>query len=137
MTNSLDGLALPVDVKSGPNCGVTAVAVLAGVSFKTAFDFIRNHKSKSGRWRGITNHADRAAARRHFGVRFTERNIKDRMQLRTWVAQCMDLNKTYMVRTTGHVQIVRNHWVVDQCGARHISDFRLAKKIVTHIVEVA
>ena len=53
MTNTTnkkpEGLALPEGARSGPNCGVTAMAIAANISFDAAWDLLeRLHRDRRG-----------------------------------------------------------------------------------------
>jgi len=131
-----DKLFVRNDLRRGPNCGVTAVAVAAGIPVNEAFELIRKIKRKSRRWKGSTCVADRATALEQLGVQTKAWNLKDKMRLETWIRDRAEPGKTYMVRTTGHVQVVRDGWVMDQSGLWRYGTFRLRKKLVSHVTEV-
>ena len=44
--------------------------------------------------------------------------------------------KTYIVTTTGHCQVVRDGWVIDQAGAKHVDEFHGKNKHINSIHEV-
>lgn len=131
-----DKLFVRNDLRKGPNCGVTAVAVISGISVTEAFAILRTIGNRTGRWKGVTNVAQRAEALELLGVKTKAWALKDRMRLETWVRDRAEPGKTYMVRTTGHVQVVRDGWVMDQSGLWRTCAFRPRKKLVTHVTEV-
>lgn len=131
-----DRLFIRDDLVSAPNCGVTAVAVIARVPIAEAHEVIRKIKGVSRRWRGGTSHADRIDALHHYGVPHTVYRLKDRRRLATWVRDRAEPGKTYMLRITGHVLVLRDGWCMDQKGARHISVYPFGKSLLTHVVEV-
>lgn len=107
------GLALPEGNKTGPNCGVTAVAIAAQLPFSVVYaEFARRHK---GNYKGRTTILERNRVMENFGVSWTKIQFY-RMNLRTWVRRCSKPNTLYMVTTTGHVQMVFNGIITDQNG---------------------
>ena len=58
------------------------------------------------------------------------------MSLKTFVKKHTLPGKRYMVRTTGHVQVLQDGWVVDQGGVKHIDEYRGAGKIVKDAVRI-
>lgn len=132
-----DGMALPADVKMGPNCGVTAIAIVAGVSFNKAFAFIRDASGRAANWKGTTCIGDRRKAFHHFGIKVAEIDVptrrEGRMTLRTWIDHRARKGVTYMIDTTRHVQVVRDGVVTDQRGKKPIADYWGKNKIVTRV----
>lgn len=108
-----EGMSLPSDAIFGPNCGVTAVAIVAGVPFATAWAQLGRGHGKS--WKGRTTHAQRIQALKVLGVSFDELEPR-RMTLETFVRRFAKPGARYMVRTTGHVQVVQDGMVADQGG---------------------
>lgn len=126
-----DGLALPADARMGPNCGVTAVAIVAGVSFAEAFAMLRG--SKSARWKGRTTESERLAVLARLGVTLSRIHVR-RMTLAT-LARRLDPTRRYIVRTTGHVQVLQGGQMIDQCGPRPVMG-PVSRKIVTSVLRV-
>jgi hypothetical protein len=137
VTIKLDGMSVPADNRLGPNCGVTAVAVLAGVSFQTAWDQIALIANRDGKWKGGTRHSERLAALNLLGVRYTEIHIPRKMRLRTVAAWTMTTpGVRYMVRTTGHVQVIRDGIVLDQAGPVAAALHWGRNKLVSNITRI-
>lgn len=130
-------LHLPADVRPGPVCGVLAVSVAVGVSFTQVWDLIKERKGRG--WGGITNHSDRAHVLDFLGVRYHYDSLGrgERMRLSTFVSTRMRYGVTYIVRTGGHVQVVRDGWVLDQSGASPVHRFWGRNKIVTSVITIA
>jgi hypothetical protein len=157
----MENLALPVDAQHGPNCGLTALAVVAGVTLAEATAaYIRQYPNYVGsNWKGGTRWTYTMQAAKHLGVRYVDdtpledgynirivkrmslkiRTVK-RMSLKTFVKKHAIPGKRYMVRTTGHVQVLQDGMVLDQDGVRHIDDhideYRGAGKIVKDALRI-
>jgi hypothetical protein len=136
VTNTPDTLFTLASLKDGPNCGVTAVAIAAGVSLDEAMAVIRKIKGKSRRWKGGTLHKDRILALEHFKVAHKAYSLKDRRKLYTWARDRAEPGKLYMLRVTGHVILLKDGWCMDQSGPRRIEAFRCRNRFLTHVVEI-
>ena len=143
----MEHLALPVDAQRGPNCGLTALAVVAGVTLAEATAaYIRQYPRYVGsNWKGGTYWTYTMQAAKHLGVRYVDDTPLDprytirivkRMSLKTFVKKHALPGKRYMVRTTGHVQVLQDGMVIDQCGVRHIDEYRGAGKIVKDALRI-
>jgi len=143
----MEHLALPVDAQRGPNCGLTALAVVAGVTLAEATAaYIRQYPRFVGsNWKGGTRWTYTMQAAKHLGVRYVDDTpledgynirIVKRMSLKTFVKKHTLPGKRYMVRTTGHVQVLQDGMVIDQCGVRHIDEYRGAGKIVKDALRI-
>jgi len=143
----MENLALPVDAQRGPNCGLTALAVVAGVTLAEATAaYIRQYPRFVGsNWKGGTRWTYTMQAAKHLGVRYVDDTpledgynirIVKRMSLKTFVKKHAIPGKRYMVRTTGHVQVLQDGMVIDQCGVRHIDEYRGAGKIVKDALRI-
>lgn len=132
----------PSDQKQGPNCGVTATAICAGVSFNRAWNVYKTlgkaYYAKRN-WKGGTFTRDQATALRKLGIEWHDVDF-NRCNLKTLVAT-LERGKVYMITTTSHVQTVTvdergNGFVVDQQGVKSIDDYWGKKKFVTKIREI-
>jgi len=143
----MEHLALPVDAQRGPNCGLTALAVVAGVTLAEATAaYIRQYPRFVGsNWKGGTRWTYTMQAAKHLGVRYVDDTpledgynirIVKRMSLKTFVKKHAIPGKRYMVRTTGHVQVLQDGMVIDQCGVRHIDEYRGAGKIIKDALRI-
>ncbi|MCH9835578.1 hypothetical protein K0U83_07930 [bacterium] len=143
----MENLALPVDAQHGPNCGLTALAVVAGVTLAEATAaYIRQYPNYVGsNWKGGTRWTYTMQAAKHLGVRYVDDTpledgynirIVKRMSLKTFVKKHTIPGKRYMIRTTGHVQVVQDGMVIDQGGVRHIDEYRGAGKIVKDALRI-
>ena len=143
----MENLALPVDAQHGPNCGLTALAVVASVTLAEATAaYIRQYPLYVGsNWKGGTYWTYTVQAAKHLGVRYVDDTpledgynirIVKRMSLKTFVNKHALPGKRYMVRTTGHVQVLQDGMVIDQCGVRHIDEYRGAGKIVKDALRI-
>ena len=147
MNKKPEGLALPQGARKGPNCGVTAMAIAANISFDSAWDLLERVGKRSKKFTGATFDADRELAYKKLGLKTTKINFKDRwdiakkkgnfvLTLKNFVEWGTVKGKTYIVTTTGHVQVVKDNWVIDQGGAKPIDEFHGKSKHVDSIHEV-
>jgi len=163
--NKPEGLALPEGARSGPNCGVTAMAIAANISFDSAWDLLKrvhrdrrgghlsniktnnNMFSKKTKFTGATHDAERELAYKLIGLKTTKLNWKDKyaiakkngnfvLTLKNFVEWGTAKGKTYIVTTTGHVQVVKDDWVIDQGGAKSIEEYHGKAKHITSVHEV-
>jgi hypothetical protein len=143
----MEKLALPTDATRGPNCGLTALAVVAGVTLADATAaYIRQYPRYVGsNWKGGTRWIYTLQAAKHLGVRYVDDTpldtrysfrVEKRMSLKTFVKKHALPGKRYMIRTTGHAQVVQDNMVIDQCGVRHIDEYRGAGKIVKDALRI-
>ena len=131
-----DGLALPLGCRRGPNCGVTAVAVATGKTFDEVWNYIRAKFYSGKRWQGGTRERERAAALSHFGRWNLTLPVKGKPSLQQWVKSHAQPGAIYIVRTAGHVQVVKDGWCLDQSGPAPVASFWGRRKFVTHITLV-
>jgi hypothetical protein len=136
MQNKPDGLALPLGARRGPNCGVTAVAAVTGKPFEDVWNYIRAKYYQSGRWGGGTRDRERADALTHFGMWSLTLKLDKRQSLKNWVLTKAQPGATYIVRTGGHVQVVRDGWCLDQTGPHPVAKYWGRNCFATHITLV-
>jgi len=125
---------LPEDSRRGPNCGVTALAVSAGVSFQKAWQTFQavNPRTYGSRWKGGTYTRDQARALERLKVAYDNMQLP-RMNLKNFVDTYAAPDTVYMVTTTTHVQTVLNGQVIDQSGKKPIDEFWGRKKFVRKV----
>lgn len=128
--------AMPCDNKEGPNCGVTAVALVAGVTFGKAWNTFKamGGRYAKKRWTGGTTTFDQAEALRRLGIEFKSVPF-NKCALKT-LCPTLERGKVYMVTTTRHVQVVFDEFVADQNERKHIDQFWGRNKMVTRIREI-
>ena len=121
----------PTDQRKGPNCGVTALAVSAGVSFQKAWDTFRaiNPRVYNNRWKGGTYPTDQAKALERLEIAFYSLPV-EKTNLKNFVRDYTAPDTVYMVTTGRHVQTVLNGHVIDQQGKKHIAEYWGRKKFV-------
>jgi hypothetical protein len=124
----------PDDQQSGPNCGVTALAVSTGVSFREAWQTFRavNPRTYGRRWKGGTYTHDQEKALERLKVAFDNMQLP-RMNLRKFVETYAAPDTVYMVTTSTHVQTVLNGEVIDQRGKKQISEYWGRKKFIKKV----
>ena len=104
----MENLALPVDAQHGPNCGLTALAVVASVTLAEATAaYIRQYPLYVGsNWKGGTYWTYTMQAAKHLGVRYVDDTpledgynirIVKRMSLKTFVKKHPTLSLTYLL----------------------------------------
>lgn len=125
----------PTDQRRGPNCGVTALAVSAGISFQKAWDTFRavNPRVYNNRWKGGTYPTDQAKALERLEIAFDDMMLTRRMNITKFVNEYTAPNTVYMVTTATHVQTVLNGHVIDQRGKKHVSEYWARKKFVKRV----
>ena len=121
----------PADQRKGPNCGVTALAVSAGISFQKAWDTFRaiNPRAYNNRWKGGTYPSDQARALERLKIAFYNLPV-EKTNLKNFVRDYTARDTVYMVTTGRHVQTVLNGHVIDQQGKKHIAEYWGRKKFV-------
>lgn len=124
------------DLVRAPNCGVTAVAIAAGVPIDQAMEVVRKIKGKSRRWKGSTKHNDRILALEHFKVPHRHYALHDKRRLYTWVRDRAEPGQLYLLRITGHVLLVKDGWCMDQHGPCRIEVYGYRGSLLTHVVEI-
>ena len=117
-------LNLPQGMPTGRgNCGVVGIAVFCGVAYQPVEDFIRKHSRKPSNWKGSTRKPERDAALREFNKHRSVTFKSEGMTLATFVRKHAKPDHVYLVRTSGHIQVVLNGTVIDQGGPRPIAEF--------------
>lgn len=127
------GLALPQGARMGPNCGVTAVAIVCGLTFDEAWNKLRGNRNAN--WKGRTYVEDLLKALYDHGIKYECRR-EFGYTLHTFVKCFARPGVRYIVRTSGHVQVVKDGWAVDQLGSKPIASFWGRRKRVSHVIEI-
>ena len=150
-----EGFVNPDDQVTGPNCGVTAVSIAMGISFKQSWELHKRVGKKSNKWKGSTFKQDRTKVLRLLGAKYRvldrytdittygrEKNTKNLtlaynpITLQKYVKWCCNFSSTYIITTTGHVQVVKGGWVIDQTGSKPIHEFWGKGKRVMEVIEI-
>jgi hypothetical protein len=128
-------LSLPEGARRGGNCGVTATAIAAGISFDQAWDLFEKHCKRirnSKRWTGGTHDHERELVLGKLGVSYRVIKFPElvydigngaKPSLKKFVEWGTVRGTLYIVTTSGHVQIVQDGWVTDQSGSKPIDEF--------------
>ena len=108
---------IPLDTPAGKdNCGIAAVALLAGVSYREAEHLFVTLCAKSE----VTTVWERREVIDHLGLTvLQEIHYRDKPALKTWVRRFYDPHYPYLVSMTGHAVAVKNGLLYDQvyrCG---------------------
>jgi len=111
-------------------CGIISVALFTGAGFAEVWDTIRRAHRKPGNWGGGTRHNERLTAIRKLNKGRSAAFKVQRMTLRKWINLHAKDDTTYMIRTTGHIQVVRNGFVYDQSGCWSILEHPGKNKMV-------
>tara|TARA_R110000744_G_scaffold46466_4_gene102703 strand:+ start:107 stop:595 length:489 start_codon:yes stop_codon:yes gene_type:complete len=137
-----DGMSLPSDATSGPNCGLTAIAIAAGCTMADAISSYTKYCPKRGNWKGGTLKFFRAKALADLGVETKKIEGLDgytfipRTSLKQFCQRHAVDGKRYIITTTGHVQIVRGNEVIDQQGKMSIKEYWGSRKRIKEILEI-
>ena len=132
---------LPADARSGPNCGVTALAVAAGVSFARAWNTFATVGNYGRRWRGATFTCHQGPALDKLGIKWRStvpagggtlfagkgRTVKHFVENHT------SKDTLYMITTGSHVQLALNGMVLDQCGPKPVDEYRSRRCKVSNV----
>ena len=115
----------PADQRPGPNCGVTALAVSAGISFQKAWQTFRavNPRVYNNRWKGGTYTSDQTKALERLQIAFDDMMLGQRMNMSRFVREYTARDTVYMVTTGRHVQTVLNGHVIDQQGKKPNNEY--------------
>lgn len=101
-----------------PVCGVLAVAIAADRPFLEVFGLFA--EKRSGNWKGRTTPQERVRVLTLLGVNYQTHQaglsklLPRQMTLACWVREFARPGVTYIVTTSGHVQIVKDGEVLDQ-----------------------
>ena len=137
-------------------CGVFAVAYVAGKPIDEVFELFKKRYRKTSRWQGRTTSVIRHEMLNHLGVRCKSmepgmvKTIKipypdgikeayagtSSMTLAKWVDLNTAKGKTYIVDTTGHVQVVHDGIVHDQHGSKPVDVFWGRRKRVREATQI-
>jgi hypothetical protein len=132
----MEHLQLPSDARRGPNCGVTAIAAATGESFQRVWALCAARSSRK-RFKGGTIHNQRVEVLEHLQADFQPMQMP-RMTLDKFCNWYADDDTTYMVTTTGHVQLVRiinsEPYVLDQTGCKPLSEYWGRRKYISRDV---
>ena len=149
------GLINPEDQRQGPNCGITAIAVATGISFDKSWNLHKqvNFRKRDGRWKGSTHDGERKLVLHKLKIKFVNHicynkfNFKYKkssvvpfshypITLRKYIELNCNKTSTYIITTTGHVQVVKGKSVVDQGGVKTIEGFWGRNKKVVSVIEI-
>ncbi|MBP5855668.1 hypothetical protein KAJ83_01505 [Marivibrio halodurans] len=131
-----DGLALPDDLEGSRNCGLVALSVVARCSYAEAVraytDVFRSAYQRHPRknWKGGTTWSLVVKAMASLGVQHSHTEVTSAVTLQR-LAQFTRRDALYLVCTTGHAQVVKNGWVIDQRGAVPVEQHWGRRKRVT------
>jgi len=116
-----------------PCCGITAIAIFTGAPFADVWEHVKREGRKGGRWKGTTYHHDQKSALKAFNKgRTVTKRVKKHMTLKTFTREYARPGVMYMIRTTGHQQVLLDGYVVDQNGVSNIEEYHGRAKIVRH-----
>ena len=150
-----EGFVNPDDQVTGPNCGVTAVAIAMGITFKQSWELHKRVGKKSNKWKGSTYDGERMLVLHKLNAKFREHKTWDNIttygrltkstklpfknypiSLQKYVKWSCNFTSTYIITTTGHVQVVKGGWVIDQGGSKPIHEFWGKNKKITQVIEI-
>lgn len=132
-----DGFNVAPDDPRGPNCGLTAIAIVTGLEYKTVEHAYRLLFKPSKRWRGATRHWERSKLLEWLGVDHTAIELRRKIKVRTFVAMRAEPGRTYILRHAGHVCTLRDGWIADQRGPVPAWTYKYKNSFVTHVLEIS
>ena len=129
----------PTDAQGDqPNCGVTAVATIAGKTVAEVFTYMKEKYGKRGHWKGRTQQKQVIDTLRDYGFTLDQRFIREGKKRGPQLQkQAFALNTIYLVWTTGHVQVVFDDKVYDQSGEFPMHEYWGRRKFIVRIMEVS
>jgi hypothetical protein len=124
--------------KRRPLCGLLALAIVCDITIKKATADYQHviGKTKRSSWKGYTQHKHYADVIKHNWKRCEWRKVPEKPILRVWVDRCTVKGRTYLVRVSGHVMVVKDGWVVDQWHRAPAGEHRAKRRFVTDIWEI-
>ena len=72
-----EGFVNPDDQRGGPNCGVTAIAIAMGITFKQSWELHKRVGKKSNKWKGSTYDRERMLVLHKLNAKFREHKTWD------------------------------------------------------------
>jgi len=116
-----------------PNCGPTAVAHAVNASVDEIMDLCRKTFKLGARWQGRTNVPQIVKLCRMYDRPAKLTRTKGRT-LASWVEWETKAGVSYIVRTGGHMQHVKDGIVSDQHMSVPVDQFHWKTKRVTHVI---
>jgi len=128
--------ANPHDQQQGPNCGVTALSIVAGISFFSAWSICKG-VSRTKRFKGGMYDNDIIDSLNAANVKFRKLKHVDVYwkTVQNFVAES-DPAKTYYIVSTGHAQVSHNGQVADQCGVKDVAKYWGRRKKIKFVLEI-
>ncbi len=124
------------DLVRKPICGVLAVAVVAGVTFKKATLAIKAnmlpHQKRHG---GKTYHEQRLGALRDLGIKFHDQ-MWDKVALNRFITGAAQPDTMYMINVTGHVIVYKDGFVIDQRGKVPYEEYPNKRQYVRNVTRI-
>jgi hypothetical protein len=135
---------LPADARSGPNCGVTALAVAAGVSFARAWNTFATVGNYGRRWKGATFTHHQGPALDKLGIKWHSTVpagggnwfAGKGKTVKYFVENHTRPDTLYMITTGSHVQLALNGMMLDQCGPKPVDEYRFERCIVKRVLVI-
>ena len=131
------GVSVPDDTPKMGNCGVAACAVMAGVSFREAWEAFFLFTPKGATWKGSTKLTEQLKVLNYFGIRLEEVRVPyAQMMLKTFARRHANPTEMYMIGTGSHAQVLYRERVFDQNTVRegaHYNSFWGKSKYVNRI----
>ena len=128
----------PVDQRKGPNCGVTACAIAAGVSFTHAWNTFKTMGVSyyaRPRWKGGTMPEHYERFFKWHDCKF-EQWDGNKKTVKHFVENEAQPDQLYLLVTGSHAQLVMNGWAIDQGGAKPVSEYRSKRCKVERVIHI-
>lgn len=108
----------PPGERAGPNCGVSALAIVARVHFDTAWNLLIQRKKRKSQWKGSTWEHDIEWGLTQLGVPFTSTPHPERLTVRRFAERVAEPGQTYLLFTGTHALVLRDDVIADNGGTR-------------------
>lgn len=123
---------------NNPNCGVVAVAYLAGKPVGEVFQDFKKTFGRGNSWKGRTHTYEQTTMMKKYGVKYEGVDLHPKINtFSQWLRYAMDPSKTYRVTVTGHVMVVDKGHVIDQQTLTHYRELKTGlRKKVQMVLEI-
>lgn len=107
-------LQLPPGNRRGPNCGITALAVVSGSHYQDVWEMVK--ECKPSNWKGSVWDADVTRTLRRLGVRYRSRLFEQTITVREFAERYAKPGVFYLIDLADHIAVLANGVILDQRG---------------------
>jgi hypothetical protein len=119
----------------GPNCGVSALAIVANIHFNKAWSLLIQRKKRKSQWKGSTWETDIEWALTRLGIPFTSTPHTERLTVRRFAERIAQPGQTYLLFTGTHALVLRDDVVIDNGGKRTPFNDKGRVRHIFHILD--